>query len=114
MGIGPVPATANAMKKCGLSVAQMDVIEANEAFAAQACAVAKDLGRVRQGQPERQRHFARPPDRRHRRDHHDQGDLRTAAHRRPLRAGDDVHRRRAGHRRGVRADVTAQPGEDAT
>ncbi len=44
MGIGPVPATANVMKKTGLSVAQMDVIEANEAFAAQACAVAKELG----------------------------------------------------------------------
>ena len=44
MGIGPVPATASVMKKTGLSVAQMDVIEANEAFAAQACAVAKDLG----------------------------------------------------------------------
>ncbi len=44
MGIGPVPATASAMKKAGLTVAQMDVIEANEAFAAQACAVAKDLG----------------------------------------------------------------------
>jgi len=44
MGIGPVPATASAMKKTGLTVAQMDVIEANEAFAAQACAVAKDLG----------------------------------------------------------------------
>ncbi len=43
MGIGPVPATQNAMKKAGLTVAQMDVIEANEAFAAQACAVAKDL-----------------------------------------------------------------------
>jgi acetyl-CoA C-acetyltransferase len=43
-GIGPVPATQNAMKKPGMSVAQMDVIEANEAFAAQACAVAKDLG----------------------------------------------------------------------
>jgi acetyl-CoA C-acetyltransferase len=44
MGIGPVPATQNAMKKAGLTVGQMDVIEANEAFAAQACAVAKDLG----------------------------------------------------------------------
>jgi acetyl-CoA C-acetyltransferase len=43
MGIGPVPATQNVMKKTGLTVAQMDVIEANEAFAAQACAVAKDL-----------------------------------------------------------------------
>jgi len=44
MGIGPVPATQNVMKRTGLTVAQMDVIEANEAFAAQACAVAKDLG----------------------------------------------------------------------
>ncbi|MGE5339442.1 MAG: beta-ketothiolase BktB [Gemmatimonadota bacterium] len=44
MGIGPVPATQNAMKRAGLTVAQMDVIEANEAFAAQACAVTKDLG----------------------------------------------------------------------
>jgi acetyl-CoA C-acetyltransferase len=44
MGIGPVPATQSAMKKAGLTVAQMDVIEANEAFAAQACAVTRDLG----------------------------------------------------------------------
>ncbi|MCS6766012.1 MAG: acetyl-CoA C-acyltransferase family protein [Candidatus Protistobacter heckmanni] len=44
MGIGPVPATQAALKKAGLTVADMDVIEANEAFAAQACAVTKDLG----------------------------------------------------------------------
>jgi acetyl-CoA C-acetyltransferase len=44
MGIGPVPATRAALKKAGLTLDQMDVIEANEAFAAQACAVAKDLG----------------------------------------------------------------------
>jgi acetyl-CoA C-acetyltransferase len=44
MGIGPVPATRNALQRAGLTVAQLDVIEANEAFAAQACAVAKDLG----------------------------------------------------------------------
>jgi len=44
MGIGPVPATKMALERAGLSVAQLDVIEANEAFAAQACAVAKDLG----------------------------------------------------------------------
>jgi acetyl-CoA C-acetyltransferase len=44
MGIGPVPATRAALKRAGLSLDQMDVIEANEAFAAQACAVAKDLG----------------------------------------------------------------------
>lgn len=43
MGIGPVPAVTSAMKKAGLTVADMDVIESNEAFAAQACAVAADL-----------------------------------------------------------------------
>jgi acetyl-CoA C-acetyltransferase len=37
MGIGPVPATRNALAKAGLAVQDMDVIEANEAFAAQAC-----------------------------------------------------------------------------
>jgi acetyl-CoA C-acetyltransferase len=44
MGIGPVPATRAVLKKAGLKLDDIDVIEANEAFAAQACAVAKDLG----------------------------------------------------------------------
>ena len=44
MGIGPVPASQMALKKAGLTVNDLDVIEANEAFAAQACAVTKDLG----------------------------------------------------------------------
>jgi acetyl-CoA C-acetyltransferase len=44
MGIGPVPASRNALQKADISIEQMDVIEANEAFAAQACAVMKDLG----------------------------------------------------------------------
>jgi acetyl-CoA C-acetyltransferase len=44
MGLGPIPAVKNAMKKAGLKVSDMDVIESNEAFAAQACAVARDLG----------------------------------------------------------------------
>ena len=43
MGLGPIPAVQHAMKKAGLKVSDMDVIESNEAFAAQACAVAKDL-----------------------------------------------------------------------
>ncbi|MBC7378432.1 MAG: acetyl-CoA C-acyltransferase family protein [Burkholderiaceae bacterium] len=43
MGIGPVPATQKALKKAGLTVKDLDVIEANEAFAAQACAVSRDL-----------------------------------------------------------------------
>ena len=44
MGIGPVPATKLALQKAGLKVSDLDVIEANEAFAAQACAVTRDLG----------------------------------------------------------------------
>ncbi len=43
MGIGPVPAVQKALARAGLEVQNMDVIESNEAFAAQACAVAKDL-----------------------------------------------------------------------
>jgi acetyl-CoA C-acetyltransferase len=44
MGIGPVPATQRALAKAGWSVADLDLIEANEAFAAQALAVGKELG----------------------------------------------------------------------
>ena len=44
MGIGPVPATQAVLKRAGLKVDQLDVIEANEAFAAQACAVSRELG----------------------------------------------------------------------
>jgi len=44
MGIGPVPATRKALARAGLRLEDIDVIESNEAFAAQACAVAKDLG----------------------------------------------------------------------
>lgn len=43
MGIGPVPATRKALERAGLHIADLDVIEANEAFAAQACAVANEL-----------------------------------------------------------------------
>ena len=43
MGIGPVPAVQAAMARAKLKVSDMDVVESNEAFAAQACAVAKDL-----------------------------------------------------------------------
>ena len=44
MGVGPISATQAVLKKTGLSVNDLDVIEANEAFAAQACAVNKDMG----------------------------------------------------------------------
>lgn len=44
MGIGPVAATKKALAKAGMSLNEIDLIEANEAFAAQSCAVAKELG----------------------------------------------------------------------
>lgn len=44
MGTGPIPSTEKALAKAGLSVADLDLIEANEAFAAQALSVIKDLG----------------------------------------------------------------------
>ncbi|WP_017904699.1 acetyl-CoA C-acyltransferase family protein [Pseudomonas asplenii] len=44
MGLGPIPATRLALKRAGLSIADLDVIESNVAFAAQACAVSQELG----------------------------------------------------------------------
>ena len=44
MGTGPIPASRKALQKAGWSLDSLDLIEANEAFAAQACAVNKDLG----------------------------------------------------------------------
>ena len=44
MGIGPVPATKRALEKAGWTVGDLDLIEANEAFAAQALSVGKELG----------------------------------------------------------------------
>ena len=44
MGSGPIPASRAALKKAGWNAADLDLIEANEAFAAQACAVNKDMG----------------------------------------------------------------------
>jgi acetyl-CoA C-acetyltransferase len=44
MGMGPVPASRRVLAKAGLALSQMDVIELNEAFAAQAVAVLRELG----------------------------------------------------------------------
>jgi acetyl-CoA C-acetyltransferase len=44
MGTGPIPASRKALERAGWSVDDLDLVEANEAFAAQACAVNKDLG----------------------------------------------------------------------
>ncbi len=106
MGIGPVPATRKALERAGLKISDMDVIEANEAFAAQACAVAKDLGfpadkvnpngsGISLGHPIGATGAIITV----------KALVRTAADRRSLRAGHDVHRRRTGDRRGLRAAV---------
>ena len=44
MGVGPISATQAVLKKTGLKTSDLDVVEANEAFAAQACAVTRELG----------------------------------------------------------------------
>jgi len=44
MGTGPIPASRAALQKAGWKAADLDLIEANEAFAAQACAVNRDMG----------------------------------------------------------------------
>ncbi|WP_208245817.1 acetyl-CoA C-acetyltransferase (plasmid) [Rhizobium sp. T1470] len=44
MGTGPIPASRKALEKAGWTIGDLDLVEANEAFAAQACAVNKDLG----------------------------------------------------------------------
>jgi acetyl-CoA C-acetyltransferase len=44
MGSGPIPASRKALEKAGWNAADLDLVEANEAFAAQACAVNKDMG----------------------------------------------------------------------
>ena len=107
MGEGPIPATKIAMEKAGMGLDSIDVIESNEAFAAQAIAVARGLeldmkkvnpngGAIALGHPVGASG----------RGAGGQGDPRAAPHRRPLRAGDDVRGRRPGHRGGVRAALT--------
>jgi acetyl-CoA acetyltransferase len=44
MGIGPIPATEKALKRAGLTIEQMDLVELNEAFASQVLACARELG----------------------------------------------------------------------
>ena len=64
MGIGPVPATKRALEKAGWTIADLDLIEANEAFAAQALSVGKELGwDAEEGERQWRRNRDRPPDR---------------------------------------------------
>ena len=99
MGTGPIPASRAALKKAGWSVGDLDLIEANEAFAAQACAVNKDLGwdtgkvNVNGGAIAH-----RPSDRRLRRAGDGDAALRDAKAQREKGARHALHRRRHGHR----------------
>ena len=98
MGVGPVPASRQAMAKAGLTIDDIDLVEANEAFAAQSIAVARELGfDMEQGQRQRRRHCHRPPHRLLRRPHHRHPAPRDAeAARGQARPGHPVHRRRHG------------------
>ncbi len=111
MGFGPVPAAKKALERAGLELKDMDVIEINEAFAAQVLGCLKGFGLPFNDcarQPQRRRDRRRPSARRlgrapgaHRRPP-------AAAHRRPLRARLHVHRRRPGHRRHPGADGVSE------
>ena len=106
MGMGPVPATRKVLAKAGLQLSQMDVIELNEAFAAQALAVTRELGlagRCRARQPQRRSHRHRTSAGRQRRAPGDHRALSTPQNRRPLCAVHHVHRRRPRHRGDYRA-----------
>ena len=65
MGTGPIPASRKALEKAGWKVGDLDLVEANEAFAAQALAVNKDMGwDAANRERQRRRHRHRPSDRR--------------------------------------------------
>ncbi len=100
MGIGPVPATAEVLRRLGLTLADLDLIELNEAFAAQALACYREWGsdrrRPRPGQRARVRHLPRSPGRGDRRADPGHPAARARASTGPLRPRDHVHRRRTG------------------
>ena len=97
MGMGPVSASRKALARAGWKVADLDLFEINEAFAAQACAVNKELGwDTGQGQRQRWRHRHRSPDRRVRLPHSGHAAARDAAPRREEGPGRAVHWRRHG------------------
>ena len=99
MGMGPFYATKKVLEKTGMTVEQMDVIESNEAFAAQAGAVAQELGfDMTQDQHLRRGHRPGPPHRGLRRPHPHHPHPCSEAGGRHLRSGHHVHRRRPGHR----------------
>ena len=99
MGIGPVPAVRKALERAGRTLDQVDVVELNEAFAAQALAVLKDLELdPARGQPERRRDRARTPGRGDGRNSRDQDPERDGTRGPQARARQPLHRRGPGNR----------------
>ena len=87
MGIGPVPATQKALKRAGLAIKDIDIVELNEAFASQAIACMRELGiDETKANIDGGAHRARPSLGRHRRAHHRQGGRAPEARGQALRA----------------------------
>ena len=104
MGLGPIEACRQALARAGMTIDDIDLVEINEAFAAQVIPSAEQLG-IDRGEAERprRRDRARPPVRHDRRPHHDHADQRPADAGQAVRPRDDVRRRRPGHGDGRRA-----------
>ena len=104
MGIGPITAIPRALSLAGLKLADIDLIELNEAFAAQVLAI---IRRSQPGPGKNQRqwrsHRARSPARLHRRKTHRNTSPGNESAERPIRNGHDVRRRGHGRRRHLRA-----------
>ena len=97
MGMGPVPATRKALQRAGWKAGDVNLFELNEAFAAQACAVNKELGIDSvERQRQRRRHRHRAPDRCVRLPHPGDAAARDAAARSQEGHRRAVHRRRHG------------------
>ena len=112
MGIGPAPASEKLMKRLGLKIGDFDVIELNEAFAAQGLAVLRQLGIADDdaaGEPQRRRDRARPSARHVGRAPRADRDRGASAQRRQARARHHVHRRRPGNRARARTGVESPP-----
>ena len=114
----PTPRSA-ALEKAGLSVDDIDLFEINEAFASVALNSMRMLERGRvEGERERRRDRARPPDRRLRRAHPDDAGERAAPPRRRARRGGHLLRRRPGrrgdHRGQWRLSLAAPPSSTST
>ena len=117
MGLGPIEACRQALEPAGMTIDDIDLVEINEAFAAQVIPSAKHLGiPLGQAQRQRRRHRPRPPVRHDRRPHHDHADQRPPGRRQDLRPRVDVRRRRPGHGHDRRAplersnETGARPG----